>query len=316
VFIDGFNKKNNYINDNYLVENCSIYTSLVKNILYERRAPLKDAFFYFCKMAGYSISCNIAMLDKKTKQEINDMFVGDDVIYGFDNIPLETNSTIIDQIQQKIFASEATLEEILILYKFFFVKKFKNVLDDNEKLNLAFSWNRRYQCVLESLESLTFDNPISNTINKLSKLNNWNNVIPEDDDELNDIKLTDELKKEIIDNFHLNGVKIEKASNKILFKNADNTFFKKEVIKTKPVGDNKKHYEYFIDDNIRMMFEFGLRCLKAYHEELKPDLSFDQFIDDDEDLSQMSKLLIKYIEESIDCDMSDEDDDDNLCRNI
>jgi len=231
VFIDGFNKKNNYINDNYLVENCTIYTSLVKNILYERRAPLKDAFFYFCKMAGYSISCNIAMLDKKTKQEINDMFVGDDVIYGFDNIPLETNSTIIDQTQQKIFASEATLEEILIWDKVFFVKKFKNVLDDNEKLNLAFSWNRRYLCVLESLESLTFDNPISNTINKISKLNNWNNVIPEDDDELNDIKLTDELKKEIIDNFHLNGVKIEKASNKILFKNAYNTFFKKEVIK-------------------------------------------------------------------------------------
>jgi len=157
---------------------------------------------------------------------------------------------------------------------------------------------------------LTFDNPISNTINKISKFNNWNNVIPEDDDELNDIKLTDELKKEIIDNFHLNGVKIEKASNKILFKNAYNTFFfKKEVIKTKPVGDNQKHYEYFIDDNIRMMFEFGLRCLKAYHEELKPDLSFDQFIDDDEDLSQMSKLLIKDIEESSDCDMSDEDDD-------
>ena len=78
------------------------------------------------------------------------------------------------------------------MYKLFFVKKFKNVLDDNEKLNLAFSWNRRYQCVLESLESLTFDNPISNTINKISKLNNWNNVIPEDDDELNDIKLTDE----------------------------------------------------------------------------------------------------------------------------
>jgi len=44
------------------------------------------------------------------------MFVGDDVIYGFDNIPLETTSTIIDQIQQKIFTSEATLEEMLILY--------------------------------------------------------------------------------------------------------------------------------------------------------------------------------------------------------
>jgi hypothetical protein len=78
---------------------------------------------------------------------------------------------------------------------------------------------------------LTFDNPISNTINKISKLNNWNNVIPEDDDELNDIKLTDELKKEIIDNFHLNGVKIEKASNKILFKNAYNTFSKKKSSK-------------------------------------------------------------------------------------
>ena len=60
-----------------------------------------------------------------------------------------------------------------------------------------------------------------------------------------------------------------------------------------------------------MMFEFGLRCLKAYHEELKPDLSFDQFIEDDEDLSQMSKLLIKDIEETTDCDMSDEDDDDD-----
>ncbi len=58
-----------------------------------------------------------------------------------------------------------------------------------------------------------------------------------------------------------------------------------------------------------MMFAFGLRCLKAYHEELKPDLSFDQFIDDDEDLSQISKLLIEDIEESSDCDMSDEDDD-------
>ena len=71
---------------------------------------------------------------------------------------------------------------------------------------------------------MTFDNPISNTINKISKLNNWNNVIPEDDDELHDIKLSDELKKEIMDKIHLNGVKIEKASRNSLCKIAYNTF--------------------------------------------------------------------------------------------
>ena len=92
--------------------------------------------------------------------------------------------------------------------------------------------------------------PISNTINKLSELNNWNNVIP-DDDELHDIKSTDELKKEIIDNFHLNGVKIEKASDKILFQNAHNTFSKKEVIKTKPVG----YYKNIVNNSLTIISE-------------------------------------------------------------
>ena len=95
---------------------------------------------------------------------------------------------------------------------------------------------------------------------------------------------------------------MEEASNNIL------CIFK-EVIETKPVGYNKEQYEYCIDDNIRMLFEFGLRCPKAYHEELKPDLSFDNFTDDDADLSQMGKLVVEDVEESADCDV--EGDDDN-----
>jgi hypothetical protein len=38
-----------------VVENCSIYQSMVKNILIEKQAPLKQSFNYLCKKAHYNI---------------------------------------------------------------------------------------------------------------------------------------------------------------------------------------------------------------------------------------------------------------------
>ena len=71
--------------------------------------------------------------------------------------------------------------------------------------------------------------------------------------------MNDEIREQISQEFHLK-IKPD-SSDKILLKKVYNAYFKKDVIKTRH-DEGNKHYHYYIPDELRDMFKFGLQHLR------------------------------------------------------
>ena len=72
--------------------------------------------------------------------------------------------------------------------------------------------------------------------------------------------MNDEIREQISQEFHLK-IKPD-SSDKILLKKVYNAYFKTDVIKTKTDDADRKNYHYYIPDEIRDMFKFGLEKLR------------------------------------------------------
>jgi hypothetical protein len=128
-------------------------------------------------------------------------------------------------------------------------------IDENE---LEFGWNERYDFFFEKLSVLIHNE--ENIYNKISQFNKWKEIFPSDD-QLNKVKLNDELIERIFTEYHFKDLKKD-STPKAIVKNIYNTFFNKHVIKSKT--NDKKNYSLYIDDNTHRMYEYGINSLKRY----------------------------------------------------
>jgi hypothetical protein len=270
------NKKNNnkcFVQDND-IKFCNIYSELVKDILIERFSPLQETFYYFCKMANY----NLCVSDDKLNKEISAYFINlyntNNSVYTFDTI-LDISGEDILKIQDKIILSESTLDDKIRLLKYYYIKMFNPTKD---KILLAQGFDSKFIYFFEVLKDLKLDE--NNIFKKIKDYNKWEYILPFDN-ELNNVKLSNELIEEIFKKFHFKNL-TKKSSKKEIIKNIYNTYFNKKIVLSRKLDDNK-HYENYISDDVRLLFQFGMDNLKC---EIKNNVDYNlkllEFDDDSE----------------------------------
>ena len=217
-------------------------------------------------------------------------------------------------IEHKLFTQDATLEEKLMMQKYYFKNKFnlkkdkpnniikinnnkiftkfknkiellKNVVKNinnknyNNKLikfnkisnksntheMLKCGWNNRYDyffdkmCLFDSnnkkIERIIFDD--------IKEFNGWHSIFPSNE-ELNKVKLDDEIREKIFQKFHfVNLVKTSHAN--FIITHIYNSFFDKNILQTETKG---KNVERFITEEARDMYAFGLKFLWAFNPDI------------------------------------------------
>ena len=125
--MDKFNTNKTFSPNSSLLDTCSIYDSLIKNIRVEKLAPLKTTFYKFCKVAGYSINKDITINDitDEINNNLNEILKDASFKIEFDNIDDLTDREA-QVIQNRIMMNDATFNDKLQLKKYFFIKKIKD----------------------------------------------------------------------------------------------------------------------------------------------------------------------------------------------
>ena len=247
------NKKNNnkcFVQDEQ-INNCNIYSNLVQDILIERFSPLQETFYFFCKKANYKLSVSEDKLNKEISTYFINLYNTNKSVYTFNTIQDISGNEIIE-IQNKINNSESTLDDKIKLLKYYYTKMF-NPTDD--KTLLAQGFDDKFIYFFEVLK--TDEN---NILKKIKDYNNWEYIIPHNNELLN-IKLSDELINEIFEKFHFKNL-TKKSSKKEIIKNIFNTYFNKKIILSRKLDDNN-HYESYISDDVRLLFHYGMENLKC-----------------------------------------------------
>ena len=97
-------------------------------------------------------------------------------------------------------------------------------------------------------------------IHEIAKFNKWDALFPNNDTSLDNVKTNEIIREHISKEFHLQ-VK-NNPSDRILLKKVYNAYFKTDVIKTRTNDADKKHYHYYIPDELREMYKFGMERLR------------------------------------------------------
>jgi hypothetical protein len=263
AYIETHNKYNTFENDSHLVENCSIYQSMVKNILIEKQAPLKQSFNYLCKKAHYNILQNKDKVNAELDNYFKTLFDDCNVYYGYKDIP-DVDSNRLQVLESKLCLQEATTEDKAMIKKYYFKRMFETQIESE----LEFGWNERFNFFFEKISNL-MDEP-ENLYNKISEFNKWESIFPSDD-QLNKVKLNDELIERIFNEYHFKDLK-KNSTAKCIIRNIYNAFFNKNVIKSKT--KDKKNYTLYVDEKAIRMYEFGLQHLKRYVKTDDSDIDF------------------------------------------
>jgi hypothetical protein len=113
----------------------------------------------------------------------------------------------------------------------------------------------------------------NNLFNVVSSFNKWSCVFPTDD-QLNKVKLNNELIDRIFDEFHFRDLK-KTSKPKAIIKNIYNTFYEKNVIGS--VCDKSNNCMMKISDEIRLMFDYGMNNIKIHNVVQCDDSFINQF---------------------------------------
>jgi hypothetical protein len=164
-----------------------------------------------------------------------------------------------------------------------------------DKTLLAQGFDDKFIYFFEVLKDLKLDE--NNIFKKIKDYNNWEYIIPHNN-ELNNIKLSNELIDEIFDKFHFKNLK-KKSSKKEIIKNIFNTYFNKKIILSRKLDDNN-NYENYINEDIRLLFHYGMENLKCeiknkinYNLELLDFDDSDNEIDNEIDNIELETTLLE-----------------------
>ena len=347
-YIEHNNTNKCYENDDYLVGRCTLYKSLVKDILIEKNAPLKSSFLFFCNKAHYTVSTSKDTINKELVKYIDDLFKETNTGYTFETIPTVTDYESKD-IEIKLFTQDATLVEKLTMQKYYFMDKFSfghnkitptsiikknmnnvlynlkkkinklkdivlnikkkkfnnkliifnkitrntNKLDIQEKLKCG--WDNRYDYFFQKLSLFNYNNTriINIIFDDIKLFNKWDSIFPTNE-QLNEVKLSDDLRAKIFKKFHFVNL-VETSHANFIITHIYNSFFGKNIIRT---DTNGKNVTRFITEEARDMFNFGLKYLTAFKKEnvkIKPNFTpnnkLDVNMDDDEEPTNSNIIM-------------------------
>jgi hypothetical protein len=214
---------------------CTIYSSLIHNILTELKSPLHESLHLFSRSANYKTINDTEVIIDSVDKYITKLFKNTSVTYKYTNIEDIDNSEAND-IDNKIQSQEATMHEKMCHAKYFFNMMFKEEAkdiiydaDQEEPVTfLAHAWDKHDQCVIRRFKQL-IHNPES-LFNKIAKFNNFreDQIIPEHEGQM---KLNDELIEQIFKEQSFKYLKKD-SSHKLILKTAYNTHFGKDMINT------------------------------------------------------------------------------------
>lgn len=289
VLLESQNTFNTFVNDDQQVNNCSIYKNLVKDYLIEKQAPLQQSFQFLCQKAGYRIKSNNSIIKPGLDSYFDKYYEECNLGYSYETIP-DIDVYESEEINQRIYSLTATLEDKIAQKKYFYKMQFEN--PDAEEL--ATGWNNKYSFFFDKLKNIVND-PENNLYTKIKNFNKWESIFPSDE-QLNKVKLNDDLVDQIFKEYHFKD--LSKASKpKPIIKHIYNAYFGKNVISS---INSKTHYKLSISEETRSLYLFGVNNLKRRKQEEEDDDEIEYYSDDmfnDDDLVEVKKEEIIEVAE-------------------
>jgi hypothetical protein len=279
-FIDKYNSCNAFENDDIQVANCNIYKGIVANILYEKKAPLKQSFMFLANKAHYKISSDIPTITEGLNDYFKSLFEDNIITYDYNDIPNIINNEMFEELTMKLYNQSSTLEDKLILKKHFYNYKFKTNAD---KQMLAEGFDNRYEEFFNAIIRIKDDE--DNIFYKVQTANNWCRLFPNNEELKKKIILNNDLLDQIFKDFHFKDLKKNSGAHCIM-KHIYKAYFKKEIIKT--VIDKHNNCKHTINEDIQDMFEYGIENLTAY----TINTNIYNVFDDDEESNKLDSGLI------------------------
>ena len=269
AYIENYNSHNTYINDSFEVDHCPVYQCMVKNIITEKQAPLKQSFLYLCNKAHYKILPNMDKANAELDKYFKTLFEDDNIYYGYNHIP-NVSYEELGEIEQRICLQTATTEDKAIIKKYYYKKQFEKV----DEIALATGWDNRYNFFFERVSELNHKE--NNIYSCIQNFNKWESIFPSDE-QLNKVKLNDELIDRIFEEYHFKDLK-KNSTPKSIIKNIYNAFFGKTVIGSKT--KDKKNYSLTINQTTHEMYKYGVQYLKRYEAINIEDIDFINIFND------------------------------------
>ena len=256
---------------------------MAKLILLDKMAPLQASFIFFCEKAGFNIIKNNKKINNEIKKEMVQLFKNSDIGYNYNSLKNITYDEA-EEIKHKINKADATMEDKLILHKYFYNGSFIQTVDKNISSE---AWDDNYSVFFGNVEKLALGG--NKIFNDIIKFNNWTSIIPTNK-QLNKVKLNDDIINSMFENYNYIDL-TKKSTHQALFKNTINKFFGRSIINSKKLYENSGRREMHISDNNREMFEFSLNNLKIFKmDDVKPKEE-DIFLDDDEDEQDEENII-------------------------
>lgn len=233
-----FDKESKYIyeyNTLYKEKIDKIYNTLIDDIVIEKLSDFTASFFKLADLSGFSRKGIKPTKEFKIKTEldiINDKKNIIKVIMAYDKIENINESECKNIEINKIWVSDATMEEKFMVSKYYFNRRFKKMNNDERK----FIWDNRLDDQFKNL----YD-PLIQMIEKDNKCG----IIAID---LNKIIISDDTKKYIKETYHE-------------FKHKNENTMILKLINNKLIGfsSRDKHDHTEINDNIKTLFDMGLK---------------------------------------------------------
>ena len=285
-FMDKFNTNKTFSPNSSLLDTCSIYDSLIKNIRVEKLAPLKTTFYKFCKVAGYSINKDITINDitDEINNNLNEILKDASFKIEFDNIDDLTDREA-QFIQNRIMMNEATFNDKLQLKKYFFIKKFKDdviisipkhiqdddifIRDDDDIIKqqskieydeeIKYMFNNNYLNFIDGVIKSQYLEGDEHIFHKIKTLNNNATIMPADE-LIKKLKFNEDILDDIFISKSNHGwtFKDLKRTSKphIIYRDMLEKVFCKKIIDSK----QNKHKEtiFYISENKRNLHDYCL----------------------------------------------------------
>lgn len=279
VYLDSYKPPFVFENDTSQLGGCEIYKNLLKDILIEKYSPLRETFNMFCSKAHYKMDMSKELLNKKLDADIKKMFEDTDMGYSYNSI-LDVNDDNIERYENKIYTSTSTLEDRMIIKKYYYKRSF--AYESRNNIEMEEGWNNKYLFFFNKVKIIKLDNSIcsNNIFEKIRLSNNWESIFPTDK-QMTDVKLSVDIRKEIFEDKFIFRDCHNKTSDKVLIKNIYNAYFQKSIIKAKE--ESTRHGLLEVNDNTRRIYKWSYENLIIYRKvvyEIGIDFGLDEGIDE------------------------------------